>query len=290
MRRDRRVRHVLVLVAAVAALFVAGCGSGETAEDSASTSPSGGDRGAGLVAASKDAVQQGLDALDADLAVAAGELTRTGLTGAAAAEILQGLVTAHPEVVEFWTQDAGGTIVAIAPADYASYVGNKGLPRDEAERFNGKKQPLLSGTETAEEGFAAATLIYPVPADDGTLLGGVAAFISTYEFLGGFIAPVAQDPNLDKMWAMDLEGTNLYDPDKFHVGLNFYEDALYDPYPEFVALTKVMVKQPSGSGTYEFPAVGNAEVIVKDCTWDTVGLHGTEWRVAASMVAPQNGQ
>lgn len=292
MQKSTRLWRLLLGGAALAAVaLVAGCGGGSASTETSASpaaSPSAAAGAPPALVEAQQAVQGGLDALDADLSAAARELAGTGIKGAAATAILEGLVTAHPEVADFYTQDVAGKIVAIQPAKYKSFVGTQGMPKDDANHLYEAREPILSDTVTAEEGFLAAALVHPVIKDDGTMIGAVAAFLDTDTFLGSFIDPIEKPADLDKIWVMDTKGNDLYDPDKNHSGRNILTDKHFKPYPDLLALATEIAGLPSGSGSYTSPPSDtNDEPITKEAWWSSVGLYGTQWRVIAALVAAE---
>ena len=248
----------------------------------------GGGEPAELSAACSD-IQAALDGLDGDLAAAAKELAATGLDTAAAREVLRGLAAAHPEVVDFSTVSATGVMLAVEPQEYSSAEGSDISAQEQVVRLHKTLRPVLSKTFLAVEGFAAVDLEWPVLAADGSLAGSVSALLRTDTFIGDIVAEVPTEPGVDKLWAMDTDGLILYDPDAEQVGTNLFLDPLYQPYTDLIALGREIARRPTGSGSYEFLAQGSTTPIVKDATWDSVGLHGTRWRIVAALVAEDQG-
>ena len=109
-------------------------------------------------------------------------------------------------------------------------------------------------------------------------------------FLGGLIEPPAADAPLDKVWRLDADGVILYDPDAAQVGTTLFLDPLCRPYPDLLTLGRRIARRPSGSGGYELPAKSSAEVIVKDATWMSAGLHGTPWRLVAAFAGQDQSE
>lgn len=69
----------------------------------------------------------------------------------------------------------------------------------------------------------------------------------------------------------------LYDPDTEEIGRMLFDDPIYKPYPHLLDLGRRIAEERTGSGSYEFPAMGGLEEPVrKEANWSTVGLHGTE--------------
>lgn len=250
---------------------------------------SGADGQPAALAAARTGLQQALDRLDADLEAAAGELAHTGLDTAAARHVLRRLAAAHPEVVDFSTVSATGVMLAVEPQAYRSAEGSDISDQEQVVRLHKTLRPVLSKTFQAVEGFAAVDLEWPVLDEDGSPAGSVSALLRTDEFIGRVVDAVPAEPGVDKLWAMDTDGLILYDPDAPQVGTDLFLDPLYKPYPDLLALGREIARRPSGSGSYEFLASGSTTPIVKDATWDSVGLHGTRWRIVAALVSPGQG-
>ena len=250
---------------------------------------SGGGEPAELSAACTE-VQAALDRLDGDLAAAASKLAGTGLDTPAAREVLRALAAAHPEVVDFSTVSATGIMLAVEPKEYRSAEGSDISGQEQVIRLHRTLRPVLSKSFLAVEGFTAVDLEWPVIAADGSLAGSVSALLRTDTFIGDIVAEVPAQPDVDKLWAMDTEGLILYDPDAEQVGTNLFLDPMYQPYTDLLALGREIARRPTGSGSYEFLAKGSTTPIVKDATWDSVGLHGTQWRIVAALVAADQGQ
>jgi S-adenosylmethionine hydrolase len=243
-----------------------------------------GGRAPAVLTATQAAVQTALERLDQDLARAAVELATTGLEGAEARAVLRRLVARHPDVVDFTTVGATGTMLLVEPAAYRSSEGTDISAQEQVIRLHATLRPVLSRTFKAAEGFFAVDLEHPVLRADGTLAGSISALFRTEAFLGDLIEPLAGgDAIIDKVWCMDTDGLIIYDPDAAQVGTSLFLDPLYQPYPDLLALGRQIARRPSGSGSYEFLAKGSTEVIVKDATWVSAGLHGTPWRLVAAF-------
>ena len=249
---------------------------------------SGGGEPAELSAASGD-IQAALDRLDGDLAAAAKKLAVTGLDTPAARDVLRRLAAAHPDVVDFSTVSATGVMLAVEPQAYSSAEGSDISGQEQIVRLHKTLRPVLSKTFLAVEGFAAVDLEWPVSGDDGSLAGSVSALLQTDAFIGDIVDQVTLQADVDKLWAMDTDGLILYDPDAEQAGTNLFLDPMYQPYTDLLALGREIARRPTGSGSYEFLAKGSTTPIVKDATWDSVGLHGTQWRIVAALVAAGQG-
>jgi hypothetical protein len=63
-----------------------------------------------------------------------------------------------------------------------------------------------------------------------------------------------------------------------------FEDPLYKPFPQLLALATLISREKSGSGSYVFRQKGSEKLVKKDAHWTTVGLHGTPWRLIVMRV------
>lgn len=101
--------------------------------------------------------------------------------------------------------------------------------------------------------------------------------------LAAIISPVVQGMPVD-VWLMQKDGRILYDPDATEVGRMLFNDPIYEPYPQLLALGTLIANETSGTGRYEHLGRGLQKPVMKDAYWTTVGLHGTEWRLAVIHV------
>ena len=85
------------------------------------------------------------------------------------------------------------------------------------------------------------------------------------------------------MWAMQSNGTLIYDPDPAQEGKNLLTDPAYTECPEVQAFAQQVADQQSGYGTYQYydKNLGDAskQVVAKEAYWVTVGIYSTEWRL-----------
>lgn len=226
-----------------------------------------------------------LNQMDSDLAQAARQLAATGLQGADAAKILQKLYDDHSAAVVASTIDPQGELLLVQPG---RYQGSKGQSISAQAHFPAMiktKQPILSGMFKTVEGFYGVSLAYPVLTSDGKLIGFVSMVFKPDALMGKIIKPYLSGlPNVEAL-ALQTDGRIIYDKDILQIGKMTFSDPLYQSYPDLLALAKKMVQQPSGAGTYTFPASLGSAPVKKATEWTTVSLHGTEWRLIISKVA-----
>jgi hypothetical protein len=219
------------------------------------------------------AAQAELDKLDADVADAALKLKSTGLSGDGARQILNGLCTKYPYLVDCSTADTTGKIVTMAPDANRRYEGSNIGTQD-------VKAPVLSPYLMTVEGIAAVSLMRPVLDEKGKQIGIIDALFTPEALLTGIVAPVLEGTGL-AMNALQTDGMTIFDLPKSDTGKNLLTDAEYKPYTDLVALGSRFAAEESGSGTYTFPSHETAEPTKKLATWGSVKLHGTAWRMIA---------
>ena len=121
------------------------------------------------------AVQAELDNLDSDLFSAASELSGTGLSGPEARQILNGLCSKHPFIIDSCTTDVAGKMVTVAPEAYSSYEGSDISRQDPVVKLRETKEPVLSQVFTAVEGIDAAVIMWPIFSEKGDFIGSLSA-------------------------------------------------------------------------------------------------------------------
>src|SRR4030043_1817997 len=99
----------------------------------------------------QNAVQLELDSRDGDLSAAASQLSSTGLSGPEARQILNGLCSKYPFMIDCLTADAAGKMVTVAPDEYSTYEGSDISTQDVTVKFNETKKPLLRSEEHTSE-------------------------------------------------------------------------------------------------------------------------------------------
>jgi hypothetical protein len=142
------------------------------------------------------------------------------------------------------------------------------------------KSPDLSGVFRLVEGYNASIISYPVFSDSGQLIGAMGAIMMPEEVIGSLAVPLLNGTNYS-VTVIQKDGLNLYDTDSSQIGKNLFEDPIYKPYPQLLALGRDVVAERSGMGSYVFLNKEHNENVTKEICWTTVGLHGNEWRLVA---------
>jgi hypothetical protein len=223
------------------------------------------------------AVQTELDKLDADMADAALKIRSTELSGDGARQILNGLCTKYPYLVDCSTVDITGKLITVAPEANRRYEGSN------IETGN-VKTPVLGPYGKTVEGVMAVALMRPVLDEKGKQIGLIDALFIPGAMLGGIVTPVLKEKGL-AMNVLQTDGVTIYDQPEADTGKNLLKDAEYQQYKELVALGSRFVAEESGTGTYTFPSHKTSEPTKKLAVWASVKLHGTAWRLIAVQEA-----
>jgi hypothetical protein len=260
----------VVLVLLVAVMLVYGYMSSANQEDQLKTT----------TLQIQKAVQSELDDLDRDMSAAASELSRTGLSGPEARQILNGLVSKYTFIIDSCTTDISGIMVTVAPDAYSSYEGID-ISRQEATiKLEETKKPLLSQMFTAVEGMDAVVIMWPIVSERGDFVGSVSALFKPETLLAAAPEPVLKGTG---MWlnVMQLDGLNIYDSEGNDIGTNLFTDPEFQSYPDLIALGHRIVAQESGSGSYTFIGHTTGKTVKKLAFWASVKLHDTAWRLVS---------
>lgn len=226
------------------------------------------------------AIQSELDNLDRDMSAAASELSRTGLSGPEARQILNGLTGKYPFVIDSCATNVAGKMVTIAPDTYSSYEGTDISTQDVTVKFNETKKPLLSQMFTAVEGIDAVVIIWPILSENGDSMGSLSALFRPETLFATTAEPILKGTGI-ALNVMQLDGLNIYDSQGNDTGKNLFTDPAFQPYTDLVALGHRMVAEESGTGSYIYISQSTGKTVKKQVFWASVGLHGTAWRLAS---------
>lgn len=226
------------------------------------------------------AVQTELNKLDLNLSAAAAALSRTGLSGTEARQILNGLTAKYPFIIDTCTADTAGKMVTVAPDAFSSYEGSDISQQDVTIKFNETKKPLLSQMFRAVEGMDAVVIMWPVLSQNGDFMGSLSALFKPETLLAATSEPTLRGTDIS-LNVIQLDGLNIYDSGLADTGKNLFTDPEFQPYSELIALGHRMVAEQSGYGSYTFIYHPTGQMMKKMAYWATVGLHGTEWRLVS---------
>ncbi|TAN43344.1 MAG: hypothetical protein EPN25_00775 [Nitrospirae bacterium] len=230
------------------------------------------------------AVTAELNKVDQDVAKLAGRLTEEDdLRTAVTRRRLGDLCRSYPYAVDCATVDRDGRMLVISPREYAKFEGVDISSQEQVVRLRASGKPVMSSVFRAAEGFEAVDLEHPVFTSSGEFAGSVSMLINPDSLFSFILTPVLKGMPVEA-FAMQKDGRILYDADKEEIGRMLFDDPLYKPFPQLIAVGAMAVKEMSGAGSYEFRQQGSEKVVKKDAFWTTVGLHGIEWRLVVMHV------
>lgn len=194
-------------------------------------------------------------------------------------KLLVSILDINHDVIETAFIDLKGIMRYIEPRDYKNFEGTDISTQEHVAKLRKNKVPVFSSSFKAVEGFLATDLAYPVYDSQKNLIGSISVLLRP-DLLVKSILKKSTIPNDYELWIMQPDGTLIYDQDSDEIGRNLFNDPMYAEYESLLALGKKVASTPLGSGSYIFLAPGSKEKVIKNVIWQSVRLHGREWRVA----------
>jgi hypothetical protein len=193
--------------------------------------------------------------------------------------VLVSILDKNHDVIETAFVDLKGVMRYIEPRDYKNFEGTDISAQEHVAKLRKNKVPVFSNGFKAVEGFLAADLAYPVYDSQKNLIGSISVLLRP-DLLVKSILKKSTIPDDYELWIMQPDGMLIYDQDSDEIGRNLFNDPMYAEYESLLALGKKVASTPSGSGSYIFLAPGSKEKVIKNVIWQSIRLHGREWRVA----------
>lgn len=194
-------------------------------------------------------------------------------------KVLVSILEKNHDVIETAFIDLKGVMRYIEPRDYKNFEGTDISTQEHVATLRKNKIPVFSSSFKAVEGFLAADLAYPVYDSQKNLIGSISVLIRPDLFINSILKK-SKIPDDYELWIMQPNGTLIYDQDSDEIGRNLFSDPMYAEYESLLALGKKVASTRSGKGSYLFLAPGSKEKVIKNVIWQSVALHGMEWRVA----------
>lgn len=235
-----------------------------------------------MLLAASDAVSTNLSRIETALIDASIALSKTGIDGPGAREVLSKLTLADASVIDCITIDTDGIVREVEPE---SFEGVKGQSLKEQDQVNDTlASRLYSGFHfiKAVEGLYAIDSEMPVFDQNGSFIGTVSFMFNHSQFFGRVLAPFQPGGN-SKIWVSKADdATILYETDPSQILLNI-SSALYQDYPELLGLFDRMSMERTGFGTYRFLDQSHGETVKKGCYWTTIPNEGSEMRIVLTQ-------
>jgi len=193
-------------------------------------------------------------------------------------KLLVSFINENPDVVDASFVDGKGILRQIEPSEYKNLENADVSKRDHVTAMLKTRMPVFSSGFPAFEGFLAVDLAHPLYDGRKNFVGSISAFIRP-ELLIDPLLKKSVIPAGHELWIMQPDGMIIYDQDKEEIGRMLFKDPMYADYANLLDLGRQIASKPTGEGSYIFVAAGSKERVVKNMAWQTVRLHGREWRV-----------
>ena len=209
--------------------------------------------------------------IDSALTKAVGEVS------ADPAKTLGGLCSSLPAASCSFVDDKG-KITATFPEEYKNIVGSDVSKQAHVAKILKTHKPVMGEVFASLQGFDAVAIYRPVFSGK-KFTGAVGILVKPDAMLSGALASLEGKDGFH-FWVMDKAGLQLYDPDKTQVGKNLLTHEMFTGHETVQALIKRVAAHSTGEGEYKYYKLGTKDMATKLTRWDTVGLYGTQWRLA----------
>jgi len=228
-------------------------------------------------------VNSELASLDDALRSACQRLSTAGLTGTQAETVLSELAANSSLIVSASSVDVRGVLVATQPSSNSGIVGEDISMQEHIISIHQTMMPAMSNMIPLVEGFPGAVMAAPIFDDTNKFMGSISIVIQPSALINQSIGTGSSDAAQYSMWAMQANGTLIYDPDPAQQGKNLLTDPIYADYPEVQAFARQVSEQQSGYGSYKYYIKNldqtQNQAVAKEAYWITVGIYDTEWRL-----------
>ncbi|MDD3792479.1 MAG: hypothetical protein PHY74_05055 [Candidatus Bathyarchaeota archaeon] len=228
-------------------------------------------------------VDNELAKLDKALTSACQKLSSLGLDGTQVRVVLSDLVDENALIINAATADDKDILIAVEPSSYNEIEGQDISDQEQNIWMHESMLPEMSNMIPLVEGFPGVVMVAPIFDTNNKFMGSLSIVILPSQLINQSIAQPPEGTKLYQMWAMQSNGTLIYDPDPNQQGKNLLTAPEYAEYPEVQAFTQKVADQQSGYSCYQYydkPLDDDTKkVVTKEAYWMTVGVYGTEWRL-----------
>ena len=206
-------------------------------------------------------------------------LRTTGLNGTMAREEINKTLASNPYAIDILTFDEKGVVQAAEPERFRYLEGVDLSGGNKTSELLEYKVPTMSNT-FASRGIARGSgYACPVFDADGVFIGAVSTLYDVAAMMNATLPSLTTGTSFT-WFAMQLDGTEIFDTDASQIGLKSLTDPKYANFTQLVALGWRSVNETSGYGTYCFTVeLDMKQVVSKECFWTTVGAETIQWRL-----------
>lgn len=178
---------------------------------------------------------------------------------------------------EFVYTSPEGIMSIIEPSEYYSSQGTDISNQPHVVKAFQSKKAVLSDAFMVVEGYQAAVSIHPIVQDDA-IIGAISAVIVPSDLLSRIIEPVVANQDFE-VWVMEKTGLILYDQDQAAIGLNIFNDPMYDNYPLLKEACAKIADEETGETSYSFYKKGTNTLMYETAYWETFHMQGNQWKI-----------
>lgn len=223
-------------------------------------------------------LQNRLDQIDGSLAEIIGNNKSDVDKEGGIRKLLSSVINENPDLVDASYVDDKGILRQIEPSDYKNLENADISTRDHVVAMLKNRNPVFSGGFSSIEGFLAVDLARPLFDGKKNFVGSISAFIRPELLIDPILKKSVTPPDYE-LWIMQTDGMIIFDQDREEIGRMLFSDPMYADYASLLELGKKIASEPTGKGSYIFLAPGAKEKVIKNIVWQSVRLHGREWRV-----------
>lgn len=223
-------------------------------------------------------LQKRLDQIDGSLAELIEESKSNFEKEGGIRKLLGSIINENPDLVDASYIDDKGILRQIEPSDYKNLENADISTRDHVIAMMKTRKPVFSSGFSSIEGFLAVDLARPLFDDKKNFVGSISAFIRPELLIDPLLKKSVTPPDYE-LWIMQTDGMIIFDQDREEIGRMLFSDPMYADYVSLLDLGKKIASEPTGKGSYIFLAPGAKEKAIKNIAWQSVRLHGREWRV-----------
>lgn len=193
-------------------------------------------------------------------------------------KLLRDILDGNLPVVEADFVDTKGVKRYIEPPEYKNFQNQDLSSQEHVIAMQKNPVPRLSSGFMTPENFLGVTLARPLYDSEGKFAGHIKLMIRP-ELLIAPLLKRASIPEDYELWIMQPDGMLIFDQVKDEIGRMLFSDPLYADHESLLELGKEIAAAPTGEGRYIFLAPELKDKAIKKAVWQTVSLHGREWRV-----------
>ena len=220
----------------------------------------------------KEEIRNRLAAFDQDVRDTTRHIEAVGTDDPSTEEVLAYAAGSQASAIDVVIFDAEGIITAVQRPEFASSIGVDISAQSHIQRVLQAGTPTLSPLFESVEGPDAIAIAYPLRNPENEIIGGISAIFSPdiliSEALNGteVIEPYS-------VMVIQTDSVILYSPDEADVGEKLFSDERFETSADHTEFLNRIENDARGA------TIINTSAIWQQIVWETVSLHGTDWRL-----------